>query len=560
MESTELFQRSFGDADASEDIGRLVASLRVLRTNVGKLTSRIAGALPGLSIHDVSHLDALWEVARTLAGPDYPLNALEAYVFGAAVLLHDAGLCFEAYSGGRDSVRRSQQWNDAHSRLRRAGYLDEELELETDFQTLRALHAAQAVRLGTQAWESEEGEFYLIDDRELRENYGSLIGSIASSHHWDLDEVVNRFSTPRPASAFFDNNWPVDSLKIACMLRVADAGHIDGARAPSFLTRILQMNSLSRVHWVAQSRLGRLTIRPDHPEQVMVGSTSPFPSSEAAAWWVAYDLVDNFDRELRRCNELLATSAVQSRRAFAKRSVAGAGHVRELARYVQTEGWQPIESTVCVSNVAALVHAMGEKQLFRTDSDRLSGVLRELLHNASDAINARKNLAGGDGFESSIAVRLKGDADDGWTLHVDDNGVGMAQSTLTTDLLDFGRSFWYSEQAANQFPGLQSSGFAPIGRFGIGFFSVFMAAKRVRVFSRRYDKGLDDTWCLSFDNGISLRPTLSSDRPDDFDMRLCTRVELALTLSVTDTHTDEFEEVVRAIAAPLGLPITVEAE
>ena len=560
MESTELFQRAFGDAGASEDIARLVASLRVLRTNVSKLTSRIAGALPGLSIHDVSHLDALWDVANTLAGPDYPLNVLEAYVFGAAVLLHDAGLCFEAYSGGRDSVRRSQQWNDAHSRLRRAGYLGDELELEADFQTLRALHAAQAARLGTQAWKSDTGEFYLIDDRELRENYGRLIGSIASSHHWDLDKVVTQFSTPRPSPASFDNDWPVDSLKIACMLRVADAGHIDGARAPSFLTRILQMNSLSRVHWVAQSRLGRLTIRPDHPEQVMVGSTSPFPSSEAAAWWVAYDLVANFDRELRRCNELLATSRVQSRRAFARTSVAGAGHVRELARYVQTEGWQPIDSTVCVSDVAAFVHAIGEKQLFGTDSDRLSGVLTELLHNAADAISARKILAGGGGFDSSIVVRLRAEVNDEWTLHVDDNGVGMAQSTLTTDLLDFGRSFWYSEQAAHQFPGLQSSGFRPIGRFGIGFFSVFMAAERIRVFSRRFDKGLDDTWCLSFGNGISLRPTLSSDRPDDFDMRLCTRVELALKSSVIDTHTDDFADFVGAIAAPLGLPVTVEAE
>ena len=125
-------------------------------------------------------------------------------------------------------------------------------------------------------------------------------------------------------------------------------------------------------------------------------------------------------------------------------------------------------------------------------------------------------------------MRLKRREDGGWILQVDDNGVGMSQTTLTTDLLDFGRSFWASERAAREFPGVHASGYVPIGRFGIGFFSIFMAAKKVKVYSRRFDKGLDEVRCLSFENGISLRPTLSFERPDDWGMDLCTRVELAL--------------------------------
>ncbi len=84
MESTQLFQCAFGDAAANDDIARLVSSLRGVRSKARDLTSRIVTALPGLSIHDISHSDALWEVASTVAGPDYPLNAPEAYVFGAA--------------------------------------------------------------------------------------------------------------------------------------------------------------------------------------------------------------------------------------------------------------------------------------------------------------------------------------------------------------------------------------------------------------------------------------------------------------------------------------------
>ena len=277
MESSELWHRGFGDEGMNENVSRLVTSLRVIRRNVEVLTSRIAVSLPELTIHDISHLDALWDVVDTVAGSDFPLNPIEAYVFGAAVLLHDAGLCFEAYSGGRASLRGTLEWRDAYGRLSRIPSDIGNLKHEADFEALRALHASQAARLAIEPWRGDGGDLYLIDDRELRENYGQLIGDLASSHHWNLEMVASRFATPRPPAAFFDADWVVDSLKVACMLRVADAGHMDGTRAPSFLLRVLQMNSLSRAHWRAQNRLGRPTVRRDDPTQLVIASTSPFP-------------------------------------------------------------------------------------------------------------------------------------------------------------------------------------------------------------------------------------------------------------------------------------------
>ena len=527
-----------------------------------------------LTIHDISHPDALWEVASTVAGRDFPLNPLEAYVFGAAVLLHDAGLCFEAYSGGRDALRDTLEWRDAYGRLSRTLDDGRNLEQEADFEALRALHASQAVRLAIEPWVSEKGELYLIADPELRENYGQLIGDLASSHHWNLELVVGRFSTRRPPAAFLDADWEVDSLKIACMLRVADAGHMDGARAPSFLLRVLQMNSLSRAHWVAQNHLGRLTVRADDPTQLVIASTSPFPRHEATAWWVAFDLVETFDKELRRCNDVLGASSGRLHSTFSGKKVAGAGHVEELVKYVETLGWEPTNSTVHVSDVSALVTKLGGEQLYGKDADRLNVALRELIQNAADAICVRRSLASGE-FVGCIFVRLRSRTDGGWTLQVDDDGVGMSRVTLTTDLLDFGRSFWASKRAAREFPGVHSSGYTPIGRFGIGFFSIFMAAKKVNVFSRRFDKGLEDVRCLSFENGISLRPILSSDRPDDLGMDLSTRVELELKPGVVKDpdritircslqgHEDfavKFEDYVAAMVAGINVPVVVETE
>ena len=510
-------------------VSQLVTSLRSIRTKAKSLTSRIAGSLPGLTIHDISHLDALWDVASIVAGREFPLNPLEAYIFGAAVLLHDAGLCFEAYSGGRDAVRATLQWRDAYGRLASTPTSRYDTKREADYEALRTLHASQASRLAIEPWtSSNSGELYLIDDSNLRETYGQLIGNLASSHHWNIEKVVSQFSTRRPPAAFLQADWHVDALKIACMLRVADAGHIDGARAPSFLLKVLQMNSVSRAHWTAQNRLGQLTVRPDDPTQLTISSTSPFPRNEAGAWWVAFDLVVLFDKELRSCNEVLETTSRGPRPSFARKRVTGAGQVRELVKYIETTGWEPTDSTVHVSDVSALVAKLGGEQLYGRDADRLNVALRELIQNAADAISARRSLVQGE-FTGRIIVRVKRRADGVFVLYVDDNGVGMSQATLSTDLLDFGKSFWVSERASREFLGIHASGYSPIGHFGIGFFSIFMAAKKVNVFSRRFDRGLEDVRCLSFENGITLRPTLSEDRPDDFvGMDICTRVELEL--------------------------------
>ena len=236
----------------------------------------------------------------------------------------------------------------------------------------------------------------------------------------------------------------------------------------------------------------------------------------------------------------------------------------------KSKAGSPTDSTIHVSDVASLVTTLGGEQLYGKDADRLSVVLRELIQNGTDAICVRRSLLQRSGFRGRIVVRLLRRSSASWVLQIDDNGVGMSSTTLTTDLLDFGGSFWARERAAREFPGIHASGYTPIGRFGIGFFSIFMAATRVKVFSRRFDRGLDHVRCLSFENGVSLRPTLSSERPDGMGMDSCTRVELDLKPGVVSDpdqitircnvqgHTDlvvSFEDYVAAMVAGIDVPV-----
>jgi len=59
-----------------------------------------------------------------------------------------------------------------------------------------------------------------------------------------------------------------------------------------------------------------------------------------------------------------------------------------------------------------------------------------------------------------------------------------------------------------EFPGLVAAGMDAIGRYGIGFFSVFMLGSVVRVTSRRYDRGEDTALVLEFRDSTAARPIL----------------------------------------------------
>ena len=571
IQETGIWKRVFEADIGNSKITRLVTSLESFRGKVGHLTSKITAVLPQLTIHDITHLDALWEVANTIVGDDFPLNPLEAYIFGGAVLLHDAALCFEAYSGGQQGLRNTVVWRDAYARLSGLNRNAQDVYQEADFETLRHLHASQAGKLAVEPWRSESNDpVYLIEDSELRESYGHLIGEIAASHHWDIDIVAQTFSTPRPPASFLLPGWIVDPLKIACMLRVADAGHLDGRRAPSFLLKVLHLNSISKTHWEAQNRLGRVMVDPDDPTELIIASTGPFSQNEATAWWVAFDAIALFDKEIRDCNAVLARGGF--RRNFPRQGVAGAGKVKELTKHVRTSNWEPTDTKVHVSDVASLIQRLGGAELYGMQ-DRLQIVLREVIQNALDAIIARQEYTQ-ESFDKRIIVRLSEQVQGrGFVLQIDDDGVGMSQKTLAEDLMDFGKSFWSSARASQEFPGIHASGYDPVGRFGIGFFSVFMIADRVKVFSRRFDEGLDSVRCLSFENGLSLRPTLSKQRPEAFGMDLSTRVEIEFRKNfipdpgwinihaALQGHTDfgvPFYDYVAAIVSGVGTRVFVE--
>jgi hypothetical protein len=178
-----------------------------------------------------------------------------------------------------------------------------------------------------------------------------------------------------------------------------------------------------------------------------------------------------------------------------------------MSKYVRASDWKPWAAKLHVANVERLVTNLGGENLYGQHSDYLEIALRELIQNGRDAIVARRSLD--PGFEGKLIIRFKEDADSCCFLSVEDDGTGMSERVLTGPLLDFGTSFWATSLVQEEFPGLRSSKFKPVGKFGIGFYSIFMIANEVRVASRRWDRGLDTICQLHFPHGLSLRPIVS---------------------------------------------------
>jgi hypothetical protein len=500
-----------------------------IRERAAQLVSRIAGELPGMTVHDISHLDALWDTASSVAEGAISVNPAEAFVLGASILLHDAAMSLAAYPGGLAEVRTTVAWKDAIAHLALASVESGHGRIDVDNppdaivhrilpDVLRRLHAERAEELAEQAWGMADGtQMFLIEDSELRRFYGPAIGRIAHSHWWPVQKLENELSEDLGGLANRTIN-KVDRVKLGCLLRIADALHLDSRRAPRFLRAITNPSGISALHWSFQERLARPHIELD---AVVFTTGQPFGREDAEAWWLAYDALNAVDRELRDVDLLLQG---RGREVLKARRVKGAGSPEILARSVQTRGWRPVDARLQVSDVPRIVENLGGSKLYGNDS---TVALRELIQNAADAVQARRKYQKRPADWGLIKVGLLSEGDQIW-LVVEDNGIGMSEQVLTGPLLDFGTSFWRSSLAMEEFPGLMAAGMHAIGRFGIGFFSVFMLGPVVRVYSRRCDKGQETGRLLEFRGGTSARPILSPVSAEPVPIDGGTRVEVLL--------------------------------
>lgn len=206
------------------------------------------------------------------------------------------------------------------------------------------------------------------------------------------------------------------------------------------------------------------------------------------------------------------------------------------------------------AEVSKLLHMMvhsvySEQEIF----------LRELISNASDACDKLRYEAitdpsltsGGEDFEIRVAVDKEAK-----TLTIADNGIGMSHDELVDNLGTIARSgtgrFLESMEKGGE------ADLSLIGQFGVGFYSAFMVASEVNVYSRR--AGTGDVWHWSSDGTGSF--TLET--VDAYEGLVGGR-GTAVVLSIKDDATDYLEQlrlsqIVKTYSDHVAFPINfVEA-
>lgn len=165
--------------------------------------------------------------------------------------------------------------------------------------------------------------------------------------------------------------------------------------------------------------------------------------------------------------------------------------------------------------------------------------LRELVSNASDAIDKLSFLAltnpdvklGDD----ELAIRLSFDKD-ARTITVSDNGIGMSEADLDKNLGTIAHSG--SEQFKEDNSEAQGEDIDIIGQFGVGFYSSFMVASKVRVVSRAFGADAAYAWESDGIEGYTIEPAGAGERDGADDHG--TDVTLYLRESTEEDDTDQF--------------------
>ena len=520
-----------------------VDALLRIRFAASLLASTVSTLLPEYTDHSVRHMDQLWNVAAqvlTRAEMD-SLNSGEAFLLGAAFYLHDLGMALPATNAGKDKIRATEDYQAAYRRFTRlspgTNTKVDELAIR---EATRELHAQRALELVTRPLPGLDR--YLIEDSDFRDRWAHTVGQIAESHHWPLEQIERSLGARKAAPG--PDRESIDLAYVACVLRIIDFAHINRERALGMERDLRsEIPENSSLHWDAQASV----TGPERDSDLLVfGCTKPLEKVDA--WWLFYDLASGLDAEIRSVDEYLRNRSISGNR-FSLKGVKGVENPASFNQFVRLPATVlPIDIRVQPNSMERVVDLLGGAHIYGVDK---SAPIRELIQNARDAIELRRCLEIAEGYtptvgEITVSLEQQGEKH---ILKVRDNGIGMTRTVVKKHLLGVGSDFWRSVDFARDFGKAIDTGFRPIGKFGIGFLSVFMLGDLIEVET----EAVANSRMLLTLRGVGRRGELQ-EKPSTGHVGTEVRIELREN---ADELMRNLVDLVRSRAPMLPIPIVV---
>lgn len=181
--------------------------------------------------------------------------------------------------------------------------------------------------------------------------------------------------------------------------------------------------------------------------------------------------------------------------------------------------------------------------------------VRELVSNASDALEKLRyiQLTGKDIYDENLPLEINIRTDDKEnTITFEDHGVGMTEGELVENLGTIAHSGSKAFLKAVKESGAVSENL--IGQFGVGFYSVFMAAESVEVYTHSWEKdGKSLLWKSDGGGGYEIETVQGERRGTKIIVRL---KEDAKEFS----DTERVKEVLTHYSSFVQFPIMLDGE
>ncbi len=182
--------------------------------------------------------------------------------------------------------------------------------------------------------------------------------------------------------------------------------------------------------------------------------------------------------------------------------------------------------------------------------------LRELISNCSDAIDKLyyKSLSENLGLKrEDFDIKIKADKEKK-ILTISDNGIGMTAEELEKNLGTIAKSGSLAFKNEKE----KKEDIDIIGQFGVGFYSVFMVAEKVEVFSKAYGEKQANVWTSTGTEGYEVNPTEKDTNGTD--------IVIYLKADTDDEKFTEFleyyklRELIKRYSDYIRYPIKLESE
>lgn len=182
--------------------------------------------------------------------------------------------------------------------------------------------------------------------------------------------------------------------------------------------------------------------------------------------------------------------------------------------------------------------------------------LRELISNASDACDKLRFRALSDeslyGNDADLKIKLAFNKKKK-TLTISDNGIGMNAKQIVDNLGTIAKSG--TKEFFQSLTGDQAKDSQMIGQFGVGFYSSFIVADKVRVISRVAEDGPEQAviWESDGEGSYTLEGTTKDNRG--------TEITLYLKKAAAKEFLEDFRirNIVKTYSDHIGFPIEMKA-